>query len=79
MIRWFANNGIAANFLMLGILVAGLYTAIYRIPLEVTPTSELGHGHDRDAVPGRHREGRRACDPDPDRGSTRGRQRASSI
>lgn len=38
MIRWFANNGIAANFLMIGILVAGLYTAVYRVPLEVTPT-----------------------------------------
>lgn len=37
MIRWFANNGIAANFLMVGILVAGLYTAFYRIPLEITP------------------------------------------
>ena len=38
MIRWFAKNGIAANFLMLGILVAGVYTALYRIPLEVTPS-----------------------------------------
>ena len=38
MIRWFANNGIAANFLMIAILVAGIYTAIYRVPLEVTPT-----------------------------------------
>lgn len=38
MIRWFANNGIAANFLMLGILVAGTYTAVYRVPLEVTPS-----------------------------------------
>ena len=37
MIRWFTNNGIAANFLMLGILVAGIFTAIYRVPLEVTP------------------------------------------
>ena len=37
MIRWFAKNGIAANFLMLGILLAGIYTAIYRVPLEVTP------------------------------------------
>ncbi|MEC8555366.1 MAG: efflux RND transporter permease subunit [Planctomycetota bacterium] len=37
MIRWFTNNGIAANFLMLGILVAGVFTAIYRVPLEVTP------------------------------------------
>ena len=37
MIRWFAINGIAANFLMLGILVAGVFTAFYRVPLEVTP------------------------------------------
>jgi multidrug efflux pump subunit AcrB len=37
MIRWFANNGIAANFLMLAILIAGGYTAVYRIPLEVSP------------------------------------------
>ncbi len=37
MIRWFAKNGIAANFLMIGLLVAAAYTAIYRIPLEVTP------------------------------------------
>ena len=38
MIRWFTTNGIAANFLMLGLLLAGAYTAVYRIPLEVTPT-----------------------------------------
>ena len=38
MIRWFANNGIAANFLMVGILLAGLYTAFFRVPLEVVPT-----------------------------------------
>lgn len=37
MIRWFAKNGIAANFLMLGILATGIFTAIYRIPLEVVP------------------------------------------
>jgi len=37
MIRWFAKNGIAANFLMLAILLGGLYTAFYRVPLEVTP------------------------------------------
>lgn len=37
MIRWFAKNGIAANFLMLGILIAGGYTAT-QIPLEVSPT-----------------------------------------
>ncbi|TWT78320.1 Multidrug resistance protein MdtB [Posidoniimonas polymericola] len=37
MIRWFTNNGIAANFLMLAILVAGVYTAAFEIPLEVSP------------------------------------------
>lgn len=37
MIRWFTVNGIAANFLMLGILVAAAYTAVFRIPLEVSP------------------------------------------
>ena len=38
MIRWFANNSIAANFLMIGILVAGAYAAVFHVPLEVTPT-----------------------------------------
>ena len=38
MIRWFANNGIAANFLMLSIVVSGFYTAYYYVPLEVTPS-----------------------------------------
>ncbi|MCS1408062.1 MAG: Cobalt-zinc-cadmium resistance protein CzcA [Verrucomicrobia subdivision 3 bacterium] len=37
MIRWFANNDIAANFLMAGILLTGVYTAFFRIPLEVSP------------------------------------------
>ena len=37
MIRWFTNNGIAANFLMVGILLGGLYTAFFKVPLEVTP------------------------------------------
>lgn len=38
MIRWFTQNGIAANILMVGILIAGLYTAFFRIPLEVSPS-----------------------------------------
>ena len=42
MIRWFANNSIAANFLMLGILLAGLYSALFRVPLEVTPSQSYG-------------------------------------
>lgn len=37
MIRWFATNGIAANFMMLAILVGGVYTAYFQIPLEVSP------------------------------------------
>lgn len=37
MIRWFTTNAIAANFLMLAILIGGVYTAAYRIPLEVDP------------------------------------------
>lgn len=37
MIRWFARNGIAANFLMLAILAGGIYMAVFRIPLEITP------------------------------------------
>tara|TARA_R110002073_G_scaffold154287_5_gene309354 strand:- start:7957 stop:11133 length:3177 start_codon:yes stop_codon:yes gene_type:complete len=36
-IRWFTNNGIAANFLMLAIIVAGSYVAVNHVPLEVTP------------------------------------------
>ncbi len=37
MIRWFANNSIAANFLMLAILVSGTYVALEHTVLEVTP------------------------------------------
>ena len=41
MIRWFATNDIAANFLLVGILLAGLYTAFFRIPLEVIPAIDF--------------------------------------
>ena len=37
MIRWFTKNGIAANFLMIAILIAGSYAAVNHVPLEVTP------------------------------------------
>ena len=40
MIRWFANNSIAANFLMVGILLAGAYAALVEIPLEVRPSQQ---------------------------------------
>jgi len=38
MIRWFANNSIAAHLLMFTILFAGLFSGFYRVPLEVTPS-----------------------------------------
>ncbi len=38
MIRWFANNGIAANLLLLGILLAGIHSAFFRVALEVVPS-----------------------------------------
>ncbi len=41
MIRWFTENGIAANFLMLAILIAGGYTLFFRIPLEVSPERDF--------------------------------------
>ena len=37
MIRWFARNDIASNFLILAILLWGGYSAIERVPLEVQP------------------------------------------
>lgn len=38
MIRWFTINGIAANFLLIAILVTGTFVAVTRVPLEVTPS-----------------------------------------
>lgn len=43
MIRWFANNNIAANFLMLGILLGGLYVGLNKIPLEVQPAHQFSN------------------------------------
>ncbi|MEM9236651.1 MAG: efflux RND transporter permease subunit, partial [Verrucomicrobiota bacterium] len=37
MIRWFARNDIAANFLMIGILLLGIWSYMTRVPLEVQP------------------------------------------
>ncbi len=37
MIRWFARNDIASNFLLLAILLWGGYSAMERVPLEVQP------------------------------------------
>ncbi len=41
MIRWFARNDIAANILLVGILVAGIYVAWEKVPLQVDPTWEF--------------------------------------
>ncbi|MDG1892386.1 MAG: efflux RND transporter permease subunit [Verrucomicrobiota bacterium] len=40
-IAWFARNEVAANLLMLGILMAGVNTLFKRIPTEVFPEFEL--------------------------------------
>ena len=41
MIAWFARNSVAANLLMVVILVLGLHAVTQRIPLEVFPSFEL--------------------------------------
>lgn len=41
MIAWFARNGVAANLLMLVIVITGLYSVSNRTPLEVFPSFEL--------------------------------------
>ncbi|MFT4639687.1 MAG: multidrug efflux pump subunit AcrB [Verrucomicrobiales bacterium] len=40
MIAWFARNDIAANLLLVGIFLAGIYCAFNKIPLEVKPARE---------------------------------------
>lgn len=42
MIRWFARNDIAANFLIIAILMWGGYSAMERVQLEVQPSMEFG-------------------------------------
>jgi len=41
MIRWFARNTIAANFVMFGILIYGIWSAIEKVPLEVQPSIQF--------------------------------------
>ena len=38
MIAWFARNHVAANLLLISILIAGLFSLSTRIPLEVFPS-----------------------------------------
>lgn len=40
MIRWFAKNDIAANFLLFGILTWGIWSALEKVSLEVQPPIE---------------------------------------
>ena len=41
MIEWFARNPVAANILMIGIILAGLLSAVSSVPVETFPSSEL--------------------------------------
>ena len=41
MIAWFARNGIAANLLMIGVLLGGLYVAFFQITLETLQPVQL--------------------------------------
>lgn len=41
MIEWFARNPVAANLLMVAIVVAGLFSAVRSIPVEVFPSFEI--------------------------------------
>lgn len=41
MIEWFARNPVAANILMIGIIIAGLLSASTSVPVETFPSSEL--------------------------------------
>lgn len=45
MIRWFAKNDIAANFLLVGILAWGAWSALERVALEVQPPFERQQIH----------------------------------
>jgi len=52
MIQWFARNGIAANLLMVGILLGGLYCAFYRITVEMEPDRSYGSVYISKSYPG---------------------------
>ena len=52
MIRWFARNGHAANFLMIAILLAGAYSVMYKIPTEVSPRYQFNYIYIRVALLG---------------------------
>jgi len=41
MIRWFTKNHVAANLLMLGILIIGIWVAVEKIGIEVEPSYKV--------------------------------------
>jgi multidrug efflux pump subunit AcrB len=45
MIRWFAKNHVAANILMLAILLFGGFTAYFQLPVEIEPAVEFPQVH----------------------------------
>lgn len=45
MIRWFAKNHVAANILMLAILLLGGYTAYFQLPVEIEPAVSYPQVH----------------------------------
>ena len=40
MIAWFARNSVAANLLMVTIIMLGLYSALNLVAIEIFPSSE---------------------------------------
>ncbi|HEY5717462.1 MAG TPA: efflux RND transporter permease subunit, partial [Motiliproteus sp.] len=52
MITWFARNPVAANLLMVAIMVSGLYSLANRLPLEVFPDIDLDLINVRVSYPG---------------------------
>ena len=52
MIRWFARNDYAANFLMVAILIAGAYAVWFKIPTEVSPSFQMPAIMVRISLPG---------------------------
>ena len=52
MISWFTKNSIAANLLMVGILMGGLYVAFFRITLEMEPDKQWGSVYISKSYPG---------------------------
>ena len=52
MLRWFARNDYAANFLMVAILLAGAYMLWFKIPTEVTPSYRMSFIHVSIPLPG---------------------------